>query len=104
MPGIARGVGEERDVIDGVGPGVVQVEVQTVGDVLLQGQQQAVVAGKSFVAVERVLRELGSRSYVERSTGVGDELDRVTEIARSTNEPKLATRNDGVALAVLADR
>src|SRR5208337_2729190 len=55
---IARGVGEGRNIIDRVLPGVVEVEVQTVRHVLRQGEQHGVVAGKSLIAIERVFREL----------------------------------------------
>src|SRR5271157_4161415 len=45
---IALAVAEERNVIDGVLPGVVEVEAQTVRHVLRQREQHGVVAGRSL--------------------------------------------------------
>ncbi len=66
-PGVALRVGEERDVVNGVLEGVVEVVIQPVRPVLLQGDQQAVVGGESLVGIERVFIELRRRPHVRRS-------------------------------------
>ena len=80
MPVSPCGVGEERDVVDGVRPGVVEVVVETVRHVLLQGDQQTVVVREACAVVERVLRELRGGPHVVRRDA-GDGLDEVAEVA-----------------------
>ena len=62
--GIALRVGEERDVVNGVRPRVVEVELQPMREVLRQCDQQTVVGREAIVGEERVLRELCRHTYI----------------------------------------
>src|SRR5580698_9288207 len=57
-------VSNQGNVVDGMGPGVIEVELQVVGQILLQGHQQSVIAGETLVGVHGVFCKLSGHANV----------------------------------------
>ena len=55
---VGDGIGSYRDIVDGMGPGVIEVELEAIAEVLVQGGEQAVVTRESLIGVHGVLVEL----------------------------------------------
>src|SRR5579864_1655290 len=80
-------VGDVGDIVDGVGPRIVQIELQPVRHLLVQGGQQPVVIGVAFVGDVETGTKLRIQSYAggddssNRSINDVEHLDRVGQVA-----------------------
>ena len=71
---VGRGIGDQRNVVDRMRPGVVEVKLRTLRKVLRQGDKQTVIGREALVGEVGIARELRSNTDICGQQTVGCKL------------------------------